>query len=221
MRGTPANVRQGRMAAFMPVARLLATGLLVACAPAGCRATLVPPDGQDPARVQVQALERTVAALEARNAELGAQLDALRAQTGSQVPEDVLVATPRLVGVALVGTSSVTPAVGDPPTGAAAQVVLETRDGMGRFVQVAGRAEVAVTLAPVGGDPRVLGRRALGPAELRDAYRAGLMGTHYTIDVPLELPAGLAPGTPLAVTVEVTDGWTGQVHRTAGTLRAP
>jgi hypothetical protein len=99
MRGTPANVRQGRMAAFMPVARLLATGLLVACAPAGCRATLVPPDGQDPARVQVQALERKVAALEARNAELGAQLDALRAQTGSQVPEDVLVATPRLVGV--------------------------------------------------------------------------------------------------------------------------
>lgn len=202
------------------VARI-AAGCLAALACAGCRATLVPPDGDDPARVQMQALERKVAALEARNSELGAQLAALRAQTGSQVPEDVLAATPRLVAVALGGTSSVTPASGDPPTGAAAHVVVETRDGMGRFVQVAGRAEVAVTLAPVTGEPRVLGRRALTPAELRDAYRAGLMGTHYTIDVPLELPAGLAPGTPLAVTLELTDGWTGEVHRAAGTVRMP
>lgn len=200
---------------------MVAIGCLATLASQGCRATLVPPDGDDPARVQVQSLQRRVEALEGRNAELGAQLAALRAQIGSQVPEDVLAATPRLVGVVLGGTSSVTPASGDPPAGAAAHVVVETRDGVGRFVQVAARVEVAVTLAPAMGDPRVLGRRSLTPAELRDSYRTGLMGTHYTIDVPLELPAGLAPGTPLAVTLELTDGWTGEPYRAAGTVRTP
>jgi hypothetical protein len=206
--------RAPHAAAFAAVAALALLG--------GCRATLVPPDGSDPARVQVQQLERKVAALESRNAELETQVATLRGAgqgVGAAPADDIVLATPRLASVGLGGTGGVTAAQGDAP--AAAHLVLETRDGLGRFLQVAARVRVAVTLAPVTGEPRVLGRREWSPAELRAAYRSGLMGTHYTLDVPLDLPAGTPAGTPLAVTVELVEGWSGQEFRAAGTLRVP
>ncbi len=205
--------------------RCILIALLCAAPVAGCRATLVPPDGSDPSRVQVQALEKQVAQLESRNRELAAQSAALRAQlesvaqgSGSVPSQEVIDATPRLASLALGANAAI---VCPAEAGCIARLYLEPRDGMGRFLQVTGRAEVSVALVQGGGQLQLLGQRAYSPAELRDAFRSGFMGTHYTLEVPVQLPAGLAPGTALAVTAELVDGWTGLPYRATGSVPAP
>lgn len=193
---------------------------------AGCTATVVPPDGLDDARVRSMELERRVAELEARNAELGAQLSAARdaeaVPPGPGAPDaEVRQATPRLVSLASAGGSVdwAGPATGGTRS-ATVHVAIEPRDGRSRAIQVAGRCEVTVAFIDPSGSARALGHRAYGPLELRDAWRAGLMGSHYAIEVPVSVPDGLPRG-PWTVSVAVTDGWTGRTARWTGAVPPP
>lgn len=200
--------------------------LAAALAAAGCTATVVPPDGLSDARVRSMELERRVAELEARNAELSAQLSAARdtevTPPGAAGPDaDVREATPRLVSLASGGGSA--DWVGAAAGGARAATVhlaIEPRDGRSRAIQVAGRCEVTVAIVDPSGSVRTLGHRAYGPLELRDAWRAGMMGSHYAIEVPVSVPEGLVRG-PWTASVAVTDGWTGRIVRWAGSVPPP
>ena len=94
------------------------------------------------------------------------------------------------------------------------QLYVQPVDGLGRFVQLVGHLTVHVGVLPATGDARTLGHVDLSPAELRDAYRSGITGTHYTIEIPLEDPG--AAGSVCDARVHYVDGRTGrrfEAHR--------
>jgi hypothetical protein len=211
-------------------ARLRAACAACACAlfPA-CTATVMPADGLSDARSRVVGLERRVAELESRNAELEAQLGAAndslaRAAGGAAGTPDreVAEATPRMVALAFAGGSAEwSGAAVDGGRAATVNVALEPRDALGRVLQVAGRAEVTVALVDPAGGVTELGHRAFSPSELRAAWRAGFMGTHYALEVPVRVPAGAQPGGAWSVSASLADGWTREVRRSAGSVAAP
>ncbi len=54
-----------------------------------------------------------------------------------------------------------------------------------------------------------VGRCALNPVEVRDAYRSGITGTHYSIECPLAVPPG-ASEQELVVQVTFEDAQSGR-----------
>ena len=199
----------------------------------GCSATLVPPDGLTDARVQAVELQRRVKELEGTTAELQAQLAAAQEQLAQAnavgaADREVAEATPRMVTLAFAGGSadwSTVPA--DAPGGAEpgrhalVRVAVEPRDGLGRVLQVAGRCEVTVAIVDPAGKVIELGHRAVAPGELRAAWRAAFMGTHYSLEIPVVVPASAPPKVAWTVAVSCTDGWTRQTFRTSGAVAAP
>ena len=205
---------------------------VAACLPAllaACTATVMPPDGLSDARSRVVGLERQVSELEARNAELRAQLaaanDSLARASGGAVgtpDREVAEATPRMVALAFAGGSAGWAGVAaDGVRPAMVHVAFEPRDALGRVIQVAGRAEVTVAFVDPAGGVVELGHRAFSPAELRAAWRAGFMGTHYALEIPVRVPAGAKAAGAWSVTAALTDGWTREVRRAAGSVGAP
>ncbi|RLS28025.1 MAG: hypothetical protein DWH75_00415, partial [Planctomycetota bacterium] len=98
---------------------------------------------------------------------------------------------------------------------------VEPRDGLGRVLQVAGRCEVTVAIVDPAGKVFELGHRAIAPGELRAAWRAAFMGTHYSLEIPVLVPASAPPKVAWTVAVSCTDGWTRQTFRTSGAVAAP
>ena len=201
----------------------------------GCSATLVPPDGLTDARVQAVELQRRVKELEGTTAELQAQLAAAQEQLAQAnavgaADREVAEATPRMVTLAFAGGSaewSTVPAAADAPGGAEpgrhalVRVAVEPRDGLGRVLQVAGRCEVTVAIVDPAGKVFELGHRAIAPGELRAAWRAAFMGTHYSLEIPVVVPASAPPKVSWTVAGSCTDGWTRQTFRTSGAGAAP
>ena len=200
----------------------------------GCSATLVPPDGLTDARVQAVELQRRVKELEGSTAELQAQLAAAQEQLTQAnavgaADREVAEATPRMVALAFAGGSaewSTVSAEEDPGTDessrhALVRVAVEPRDGLGRVLQVAGRCEVTVAIVDPAGKVFELGHRAIAPGELRTAWRAAFMGTHYSLEIPVLVPASAPPKVAWTVAVSCTDGWTRQTFRTSGAVAAP
>ena len=200
----------------------------------GCSATLVPPDGLTDARVQAVELQRRVKELEGTTAELQAQLAAAQEQLTQAnavgaADREVAEATPRMVALAFAGGSaewSTVSAEEDPGTDessrhALVRVAVEPRDGLGRVLQVAGRCEVTVAIVDPAGKVFELGHRAIAPGELRAAWRAAFMGTHYSLEIPVAVPASAPPKVAWTVAVSCTDGWTRQTFRTSGAVAAP
>ena len=200
----------------------------------GCSATLVPPDGLTDARVQAVELQRRVKELEGSTAELQAQLAAAQEQLAQAnavgaTDREVAEATPRMVALAFAGGSaewSTVSAEEDPGADessrhALVRVAVEPRDGLGRVLQVAGRCEVTVAIVDPAGKVFELGHRAIAPGELRAAWRAAFMGTHYSLEIPVAVPASAPPKVAWTVAVSCTDGWTRQTFRTSGAVAAP
>ncbi|HRP64028.1 MAG TPA: hypothetical protein PK400_12080 [Phycisphaerales bacterium] len=69
-------------------------------------------------------------------------------------------------------------------------VYVQPLDGRGRFIQIVGELHATAVHSPAAGDPFVLGRVHLNADDLREAYRSGVAGTHYSIRLPLTLPDG-------------------------------
>ena len=92
------------------------------------------------------------------------------------------------------------------------RVYLRTLDQHGRFMPVAGRAVIRVVRLDPDTPPQTLAERAYEPAEFDQAYRSGITGTHYTLQ--LELPTPLPEGLDRAgVDVLVWDAASGIRHR--------
>ncbi len=218
-----------------PLALLAAAVTWCSIALPGCSATLVPPDGLTDARVQAVELQRRVKELEGTTAELQAQLAAAQEQLAQAnavgaADREVAEATPRMVTLAFAGGSAewatvpaaaVTSGGCEPSRHALVRVAVEPRDGLGRVLQVAGRCEVTVAIVDPAGKVFELGHRAIAPGELRSAWRAAFMGTHYSLEIPVLVPASAPPKVAWTVAVSCTDGWTRQTFRTSGAVAAP
>jgi hypothetical protein len=148
----------------------------------------------DALRARVHELESRVEALEAERDELAAEL----AAAGHEVEPDVLESVPRVTGLELSRLSHFRDG----------RVVLyvEPLDGRGRFVQLAGELTAVVALLDGDDGVEMLGEATLDPATLRDAYRSGFSGTHYTVEVEV---AGDRTGAVADARVTYVDGRTG------------
>jgi hypothetical protein len=91
------------------------------------------------------------------------------------------------------------------------------QDDRGRFIQVVGEISVHAAVLPKDADAVTIGRVSLGPPEVRDAYRATLLGLHYTVSVPID-PAQAAAAPDCSVQVVFHDGRTGLEHRAEKTI---
>jgi outer membrane murein-binding lipoprotein Lpp len=164
----------------------------------------------DRLRSSVADLQDDVAALEARNTELEAEMAAQNASEPARaVAEEIRLNTPRVASVDIGRLSHLVDDDGDgvPDT---AVLYIEPRDGRGRFIQIVGNLDANVALVPAQGDAMTLGRVRLAPAPLRDAYRSSFTGTHYTIRVPLEVSPGSASDLECAVRITFHDGLSGR-----------
>jgi outer membrane murein-binding lipoprotein Lpp len=154
-------------------------------------------------RAQVVDLETQVRQLSDRNRELEAALARAEMPPG-EPPEGVQAATPHVVRVEIDRLSHALDEDGDGQV-EALKIYVKPADGMGRFVQLAGWLSVHAADLPAGAEAETLGRITLEPIEVRQRYRTSFMGTHYSITLPLTLPADRPEG-PCTVRVIYEDG---------------
>lgn len=153
-----------------------------------------------------KSLDKTLADLRTENKQLRDQLtqaqgqikellaaDAVLAAPASEAgsspspftPEELALAMPRVVTLAFAGSAGI-----DRRNPQAPRLVMdvETLDGRNRFVQVVGRLRIT---AAQGAAPaaRPLADITLRPVELREAFRSGILGTRYAVEVPLPADA--------------------------------
>lgn len=224
--------------------RLPAAWLAIAVAAvSGCQAKVLSPTPADQLRRQNVELLAKVESLELQLSETrtsAAENAARQAATSAQGPEgaegagqalsaEAIEATPHLAGVSIASSSHTDrPLKGE---GCVARVYVSPVDGLGRFIQVVGTALVTLYWSPPGCEAEVLSCHEFGPLALRDAYRSGFGGTHYTLEWPIErkdssASDGGAPraawncGGPVEVKVEFTDARSGRVFTARRALAA-
>lgn len=211
---------------------------------AGCQAKVLAPTSADQLRRDNAALSAKVDSLERQLSEARTAMAAATSQsgTGSGVPgpdgaaaavrtlsSEEMQATPHLAGVSIGGSSHTDrPLRGD---GCVARIYLMPVDGLGRFIQVVGSATVTLYWSPPGCEAEVLSCHEVGPLALRDAYRSGFGGTHYTLEWSIDAGrpssadgTGSRPawacGSPVEVKVEFTDARSGRVFTARRALMA-
>lgn len=206
--------------------RVIGVGLvgLLGVMPLGCQQRHFQTES-DHLRARVMELEGEVELLQQREAELKAQLRRLRrAQERLQDLDepDIAEFVPQVVGISLGRLSHARDLDGD---GLPNVLVLyvQPRDSRGRFVQMAGHVRIRAFVLPENSDePISICRVELGPGQVRDAYRSGITGTHYAIEVPLELPPGIdeewVEQQQATVRVAFIDGQTGLRHTAERTI---
>lgn len=192
--------------------------LVLAWVQASCTVTALPPTEADRNREKVVELEREVARLERRTADLESALAAARLQAptridGTPVPSEVLAEAPFAIALRIGRFSGV---VADGSTGRMLRLYLQPLDARDDVVQVAGSAVVEVLWIDEAGGSHPVAREAFDPAAWRERFRSGFMGRHYTVEVPLgEVPREVVDGAPqgrgsLLARVRLTDGLTGR-----------
>jgi hypothetical protein len=190
---------------------IVAATVTVLIAP-GCRDQRLSEEN-DRLRARVLDLETEIRALRQRNEELAVAVERV-ADASDGLSADALAATPGLVELKIGRLSHSDDEDGD---GIAETLVLylNPRDGRSRFLQIVGTLSVHAAVLPPDADAITIGRRTLDPIELRDAYRSGVTGTHYTVELPIESGNGdneaSLPNSAI-VRVEFTDARTGAVH---------
>lgn len=179
----------------LPVAILSLAALVFA----GCRGTALKPTPADRLREQVQSLEIEVDRLSMRNRELESALaEATMAAPKHSIDPEAAAAQAHLARIGIGSASVIRIAVNDPSLATSPgtlTVYLEPMDGRGRFLQVTGRVSIQASMLVEGGDPIRIGERSFSPGDVRDAWRSGFMGTHYTFEMPVEVPANAIVGT--------------------------
>ncbi|MCA9292052.1 MAG: hypothetical protein KDA25_13050 [Phycisphaerales bacterium] len=178
----------------------------------GCRSRGSWRNQNDELRARVMTLEEENAALEARVAELRQSIDAAARVAG--LSPDILAAVPRVTGLRIDPRSHLAASAGSDPdagSGVVATVYLTPTDGRQRFVPLVGTLTVDCVgpSGVAGGGVRSLGRVELDPGGVSEAYRSALLGTHYTVRVPLSGPVDAASG--VTVIARYVDGVTGAV----------
>lgn len=226
-----------------PWAAVAASATLV-----GCQAKVLSPTPADQLRRQnaeltakVESLERQLsesrtALATAESRRVAAASDpaagsAAETGIGQPLSAEAIEATPHLAGVSIAGSSHTDrPLTGD---GCVARIYMAPVDGLGRFLQVVGTASVTLYWSPPGCEAEVLACHEFGPLALRDAYRSGFGGAHYTLEWPIdpasagrspagegEPPSAWSCGSPIEVKVEFTDARSGRVFTARRALAA-
>lgn len=179
----------------------------------------------DDLRRRVMALEDQKQTLERTNAELLVKVTELSKERGQALPADVLAAMPRCASISIsdLGTWLDPADVGKPAS--SAHVSVSALDGRGRSMQGVGTLRVEVLVLPAGatmindGGQRVAkegttplrtAKAELGPAALREAYREGLFGASYVVDLAIEPLA--ERNAAVLVRATFADAITGATH---------
>lgn len=224
--------------------RSISTACAALAALAGCQAKVLSPTPADQLRRQNADLAAKVESLERQLSEARTAMAASAASRAGAGPgtagsdaagsapalsAEAIAATPHLAGVSIAGSSHTDrPLQGD---GCVARLYITPVDGLGRFIQVVGTASVTLYWSPPGCEAEVLSCHEFGPLVLRDAYRSGFGGTHYTLEWPIERmgPAGdpgavaAAPwtcGAAVEAKVDFTDAHSGRVFTARRALAA-
>lgn len=190
---------------------------MVASLATGCRARQFETDA-DALRSHILDLEDQVQRLERRERELASELRRTRAWAERREElneEDIREFVPHVVDMSVGRLSHVRDRSGD---GMVDTLVLYLHpiDSRGRFTQMVGRVIVNAVIVPVEEDTIPLARVQVGPGAIRDAYRSGITGTHYAIEVPFELPDTVdrdwLEEQQIVARVAFVDGQTGERH---------
>jgi len=172
----------------------------------GCSsARVMVPSDNDGLRREVQALREQVSALQAQRAELQQQLAAATkpiAEAGS-VDAQVAEATPQLVSLSVEsGSHYLSSGSASGHSTCEAVIYIKPADGRGRFMQIVGRARASAFQLHADGRVVSLGTAQWDPIEVRDAWRDGIFGAHYTLRLPLAAEGWSCGAGPVTVRVE-------------------
>lgn len=171
---------------------------------AGCSLKVLTPSPEDRLREENAQLETDIAALRLELEEVRKKLADLAepGDDGATPDPEALAARPRLVGIEIAGSSVIE---ADREGRGVLALRLVTRDGRGRFVQVAGRVSIRASVLGRQDVPRLVGEREFDPLEVRDAWRSGFFGTLYLFEVPIEIPPGLRSAEEATVLATLHD----------------
>lgn len=196
----------------------------VACAAllGGCRSKSKNFENEnDELRRRVAALETERDAASARASEAEAKLREFVTARESVDEQEALEALPRVAGVS-IGRLSGFADYDAQGRARSFDVYVRPHDGRMRFVQFAGRMNVEATLfderIETGGAARRLGGATLGPADVRESYRASPLGVHYAVRLEFDEPVAADAGV-VVVRVELIDPIGGQTHRAERLVR--
>lgn len=187
------------------------------CLPiAGCGAKVLVPSDADALREELADRTSERDAARARVTELESEIARRDAANARSVNPEAAAATPALASVVI---SSLSSARTTREGAATLAVVVVPTDGLGRFLQVTGTLEISCALLIPGAAPQPLPPRTIGPKDLRECYRSGFLGTHYTIEFPVDwTPRTGAAATGVAVSTLFTDAWTGKSFTSTATV---
>jgi hypothetical protein len=194
--------------------RLALVSLAAASVLAGCGGRALAPSAGDALRSELAVRTKERDEARARAAELDAKMLALTAERNARIDPEVAEALPALATVSL---SSLSTARLTAPTKAELAIVLVPSDGLGRFIQMTGTVRASVAALVPGRPPVPAGAVTLAPKALRGCYRSGFMGTHYTVEMPVEWD-GAESARGLSVAGEFVDGVTGKTYAFLGTV---
>jgi len=161
----------------------------------------------DRLRARVLELEQQLAKVQAAATELESQVAAASVRPDS-VPEEVARNTPQIARITL---GRLTHARDDDGDGRVDSIMLfvKPEDSRGRFIQIVGMVAVHAAVLPADAEAATIGRATFDPGQVRDAYRAGIAGLHYSFIVPIEPTQDT---TEAMVRLVFTDGHTGREH---------
>lgn len=148
---------------------------------------------------QVQELQKTLEDRLAHIDTLNQQLKGAQPVAGTDVPRAVAISFDRFSGA--VDTD------GDQRDDLL-RLYVKPHDQRGRLIPVAGVASIQVVAIRPRQEPVQVARLEVDAAQWEQAYRSGITGTHYTLELPLPRPLP-AKVSELTVQVVVTDGATG------------
>lgn len=193
---------------------------------AGCRVGgySKPERENESLRARVKDLSEQLALASAERDELRVKLKSSIEPAAGAAAAEVAAATPRVVAMEIDTFSGYVPSNEKlPATGVVAY--LRTLDGRRRFTQAVGTLVVEIWSSPdvggSGGSP--LSRLTLSPAQVREAYRSSLTGTHYAVELLLPSPLARTPGAPDANVLRATftDAMSGEAVRAEYPLGPP
>jgi len=179
-----------------------------------CSGRVLAPSVADGLRVEVAERTRERDAARSQVAELQSKLAELTIARDARIDPEAAEALPALAAVPVSGLST---ARSVDQNHATLALVLEPRDGLGRFMQITGTMRASVAALIPGRDPLPAGKATVGPKALRDAYRSGFLGTHYTIDIALSWE-GAEAARAVSVSTEFTDALTGRSYAGQATV---
>lgn len=201
------------------------TALGAALLTAGCSARILSPSANDAVRGELATRTRERDAALARVSELETEVARLSTQSTHALDADAIQATPALasVGISTLSAAKIaaTSAGSSPSPNAMLSLVIVPIDGFGRVIQVVGNLKVSVAALVPGEAPIAAAAITVTPLQLRDAYRSGFLGAHYTIEVPLNWEVAGLPRTSaraFSVSVEFTDAASGRSFPAAATI---